>query len=223
MWKKWFEKLRALATRERLRKLGWYAALAALLTILGLASTAYRNGRMLKYDRNAPAGLTDEVALAAEAPLLTPAPLFALPSPTPEPTPEPMVFMWPVEGEIIGEYAPDGMVWSETLGQWQSHPGIDIAAAAGEAVAACAAGTVREAWEDPLWGDVIEIEHRQGYVSTYANLSTLNMVAPGDDVAAGQIIGAVGNTAACESEMPWHLHFALMRDGAPVDCQKLLR
>lgn len=223
MWKNIVEKLRALATRERLRKLGWYAALAALLTILGLASTAYRNGRMLKYDRNAPAGLTDEVALAAEAPLLTPASLFALPSPTPEPTPEPMVFMWPVEGEIIGEYAPDGMVWSETLGQWQSHPGIDIAAAAGEAVAACAAGTVREAWEDPLWGDVIEIEHRQGYVSTYANLSTLNMVALGDEVAAGQIIGAVGNTAACESEMPWHLHFALMRDGAPVDCQKLLR
>ena len=109
MWKNIVEKLRALATRERLRKLGWYAALAALLTILGLASTAYRNGRMLKYDRNAPAGLTDEVALAAEAPLLTPAPLFALPSPTPEPTPEPMVFMWPVEGEIIGEYAPDGM------------------------------------------------------------------------------------------------------------------
>ncbi len=225
MWKNIVEKLRALATRERLKKLSWYAALAALLTVLGLASTAYRNGRMLSYDRSAPAGLSEEMAIVADAPLatVTPQPLFALPSPTPVPTPEPVVFAWPVEGEIIGEYAPDGLVWSETLGQWQSHAGIDIAAAAGEAVAACAEGTVREAWEDPLWGDVIEIEHRQGYVSTYANLSTLNMVSPGDEVAAGQIIGAVGNTAACESGMPWHLHFALTRDGAPVDCQKLLR
>ena len=223
MWKDIMEKARALMTRGRLKKLGWYAALAVLLTMLGMASTAYRNGRMLKYDRNAPAGLSEEAALAAEAPLATPAPLFVLASPTPEPTPEPVAFIWPVEGEIIGAYSPEALLWSETLGQWQSHPGIDIAAAAGEAVAACAEGTVREAWEDPLWGDVIEIEHRQGYVSTYANLSTLNMVSPGDAVAAGQIIGAVGNTAACESEMPWHLHFALARDGAPVDCQKLLQ
>ena len=220
--------MRALLTRERLKKLGWYAALAALLTILGMASYAYRNGRMLKYDRNAPAGLQDDAPLAviaAEAPLAagTPQPLFILPSPTPEPTPEPVMFAWPVEGEIIGAYSPEALVWSETLGQWQSHPGIDIAAAAGEAVAACAEGTVKEAWEDPLWGNVIEIEHRLGYVSTYANLSTLNMVAPGDAVAAGQIIGAVGNTAGCESEMPWHLHFSLTRDGAPVDIQKLLR
>lgn len=222
MWQKWFEKMRALLTRERLKKLGWYSALAALLTVLGMASYAYRNGRMLKYDRNAPAGLQDDAPLAVIA-AGTPQPLFILPSPTPEPTPEPVMFVWPVEGEIIGDYAPEALVWSETLGQWQSHPGIDIAAAAGEAVAACADGTVKEAWEDPLWGDVIEIEHRQGYVSTYANLSTLNMVKPGEEVAAGQIIGAVGNTAGCESEMPWHLHFSLTRDGAPVDGQKLFQ
>ena len=147
--------------------------------------------------------------------------LFVLPTPSPEPTPEPVAFVWPLEGEIIGEYAPDALIWSETLGQWQTHPGIDIAAAVGEAVTACADGTVSAAWEDPLWGYVIEITQREGYVATYANLSTLNMVKVGDAVVAGQVIGAVGDTADCESDMPWHLHFALTQNGAPVDFQKL--
>ena len=199
-----------LHSREIRIRVGYYMGLALLLGLLGLGSHAWRMRGQSQGEVSPP----PRAAMAVGIPTLTPIPTA---------TPEPVLWTWPLEGEILAEYAPDTTVWSETLGQWQSHPGIDIAAAAGEAVAACAAGTVREAWEDPLWGDVIEIEHRQGYVSTYANLSTLNMVAPGDEVAAGQIIGAVGNTAACESEMPWHLHFALMRDGAPVDCQKLLR
>ena len=77
-------------------------------------------------------------------------------------------------------------MWSETLGQWQTHPAIDIAAEAGEAVCACAEGVVSDAWEDALWGKVIQIEHPEGYVSTYANLSTLKLVKVGDAVTAGR-------------------------------------
>ena len=39
--------------------------------------------------------------------------------------------------EILAEYAPDAPVWSETLGQWQTHPALDIAGSPGEAVYAC--------------------------------------------------------------------------------------
>lgn len=219
MWKNGYEKLRAWLTGARLVKLGWYGALAALLVILGTASYAYR----ARFDRMEPAQTADAPMAAMAAG--TPAPmeaLFTLPTPSPAPTPEPVAFVWPVEGEVIGDFVPDGLVWSETMEQWQSHPGIDIAAAAGEAVAACADGVVREAWEDPLWGCVIEIEHDQGYVSTYANLNTIRLVKPGDAVSAGQIIAAVGGTADCESAQPWHLHFELKRDGVPVDGQKLL-
>lgn len=212
----WFDRVKVWFTRERLARLGWYGALAALLVILGTASHAWRARRAA-----VPAPTAEPLAAMAAG---TPGPmeaLFTLPTPSPEPTPEPLTFTWPVAGEIVGEFAPEALVWSQTLDQWQTHPAIDIAAAAGEAVAACADGTVSEAWEDPLWGYVIEIAHPQGYVSTYANLNSINMVAVGDAVAAGQIIAAVGNSADCESEMPWHLHFALARDGAPVDAQKL--
>lgn len=224
MWKNANERLKFWLTRERIAKLGWYGALAALLVILGAASYAYRARNRLNYDVSMNPAHATESPLAVMA-VGTPEPLealFVLPTPSPEPTPEPLAFVWPVEGEIIGEYAPDALVRSETLGQWQNHTGIDIAAAAGEAVAACAEGTVSEAWEDPLWGYVIEIEHRDGYVSAYANLSSLNMVQPGDAVTSGQIIGAVGDTADCESALPWHLHFELRKDGVPADFQKLV-
>lgn len=203
-------------TRERAARLGWYAALAALLVALGSASYAYRN-------RGASGmGTGGETPLAAMA--VGTAEPFELPAPavTPEPTPEPLWFVWPVEGEIVGEYAPDALVWSRTLGQWQTHPAIDIAAAAGEAVAACADGVVADAYSDALWGNVIEIEHRDGYRSVYANLNTLNLVAPGDPVVAGQVISAVGRSAACESDMLWHLHFALTRDGVDVNFEDFM-
>ena len=214
MWKKWMEMTRAWLTRDRLKKLTWYGALALLLVLLGAGGQAYRNRR------TAPEVDVPQAAMAVGTPQPMEA-LFSLPTPSPEPTPEPVTFVWPLEGEIIGEYAPEELIWSETMNQWQSHPGIDIAAAAGEAVAACADGTVSAAWEDPLWGYVVEITHREGYVSTCANLSTLNMVKVGEEVAAGQVIGAVGDTADAESDMPWHLHFALTWNGAPVDFQKL--
>ena len=215
MWKKWYEAVRVWLTHERLRKMGWYGALALLLILLGAGSHAYRSRRI------APEIEVPQAAMVVGTPRPMEA-LFALPTPSLEPNPEPVSFSWPLEGEIIGEYAPEELIWSETLGQWQTYPGIDIAAAAGEAVTACADGTVSAAWDDPLWGCVIEIEHCEGYVSTYADLSTLNMVKAGDEVAAGQVIGAVGDTADCESDMPWHLHFALKQNGAPVDFQKLV-
>ena len=218
MWKNIIAGIRQRLTRETAKRLGWYGALAALLTILGTASAAYRD----KSGVDAGAGLPTPEPLAAMS-VGTPEPIPALfTAPTPEPTPEPLSFCWPLEGEVIGAFAPEALVWSETLGQWQSHPGIDIAASAGEAVVSCAEGTVTEAWDDPLWGYVIEIGHREGYVSTYANLGTLNLVQIGDAVAAGQIIAAVGSTADCESEMPWHLHFELTKDGMPLDASKLM-
>ena len=61
----------------------------------------------------------------------------------------------------MAEYAPDAPVWSETLGQWQTHPALDIAGSPGEAVYACREGVVSEAWSDRLWGNVVVIDRRR--------------------------------------------------------------
>lgn len=188
-------------------KVCWYAALAALLILLGSASNAYRS----------------RGAEIAPIPTPEPRPAAAMQAAvTPAPEPAPAVWMWPLDGEIIGEYAPDTTAWSATLGQWQTHPAVDIAGNPGEAVRACSDGTVADAWQDSLWGNVISIEHPDGCVSTYANLNTLNLVQPGQRVAAGDIISAVGKSATCESSMPWHLHFFVEKDGLPVDPRSLM-
>ena len=193
-------------SRELIAKAGQYAALAALLVLLGVASSAYRNRKEVP----APDPKPDNPSVQA----------FALP--TPAATPEPKLWVWPLEGQVIGEYAPSTPVWSETLGQWQTHPAIDISGDPGEAVRACADGTVSDAWKDPLWGNVIVIEHADGAVSTYAGLNTLNLVEPGQAVFAGDVISSVGSSAACEASLPSHLHFALSRDGVPVDFEALM-
>ena len=202
------------------RRLAWYAALALVLTALGLMSHGWRARSQTRREGEA---LQSESSLAAMAGAAS-EPVDALTNlPTPAPTPEPLSFQWPVPGEVIGEYAPEALTWSDTMGQWQTHPAIDIAAGAGESVCACAEGVVLDAWKDPLWGMVIQIDHGEGYVSTYANLSTLKLVKPGDAVEAGQTISAVGSSAACEAGLPWHLHFCLERDGKSVDFEKIVR
>ena len=192
-------------SRQNWARIGSYAALALLLCLLGAASYAYRNR-----DASQP---QPKAALAVRTPS---------PTATPEPTPEPIRWVWPLEGEIVGAYSPDTPVWSGTLGQWQTHPGLDIAGSPGEAVYACRDGIVADAWSDRLWGNVIVLEHEDGYSSVYAGLNTLKLVSVGDAVTTGQIISAVGDSAACEAEKAWHIHFELKQDGEPVDFRTLV-
>lgn len=195
---------RTFCTKEGLRKAGCYGALALLLVMLGVASYAYR-------ERGSRAREAQPRAVAA----------VQTPRPTPEPTPEPILWVWPLVGEVVGEYAPDEPVWSATLSQWQTHPALDIAGSPGEAVYACREGTVLDAWNDRLWGNVIVLSHPEGYQSTYAGVNTLKLVSPGDTVEAGQVISAVGQSAL-EADLSWHLHFELTRDGEPVDFAALV-
>ena len=190
-----------IKTRDGARTLLRYASVALVLAILGCASYALRQ-RIAKPD-------DDPLPRAAAA--------MRAPEASPAATPEPVIWVWPLEGEIVGAYSPDAPAWSRTLGQWQTHAGLDIAGSPGEAVYACRDGEVVDAWNDRLWGNVIVIDHEDGYRSTYAGLNTLKLVSPGDKVSAGDIISAVGDSAACEAELSYHLHFELTRDGAPVD------
>ena len=195
------KRLRCISlSRQSWARIGGYAALALLLCLLGAASYAYRNRSASQPQPKA--------ALAVRTPS---------PTATPEPTPEPVRWAWPLAGEVVGEYAPDAPVWSGTLMQWQTHPALDIAGSPGEAVYACREGTVADAYSDRLWGNVIVIDHGDGWRSTCRGLNTLKLVEIGQSVAAGDVISAVGPSVPCEAELGPHIHFELTRDGQPVD------
>ena len=88
-----------------------------------------------------------------------------------------------------------------------NHLGIDLAGNEGEGVYAADAGVIVYAgWNDYGYGNMIMIDHGNGFQSLYAHLSALN-VGCGQSVGQGEGIGAVGSTG--RSSGP-HLHFELM-------------
>lgn len=126
-------------------------------------------------------------------------------------------YVWPVIGNVELDYSMDALVYNETMGDWRTHDGIDIAAPAGEYVRAAAQGTVVEVYEDVLYGTTVVMDHGGGLVSYYANLMAEPVVKVGDELLAGDVIGGVGDTALCETSQPPHLHFAMSLNDESVD------
>jgi len=95
----------------------------------------------------------------------------------------------------------------------EPHPGIDIAVPVGSMVRAAGGGTVAESGQDPEYGWFVLLQHPDGYQSMYGHLSR-RLVAQGDSVRAGQVIGLTGNSG--RSSAP-HLHFEIRRQGTSLD------
>ena len=129
----------------------------------------------------------------------------------------PQLIVEPLKGEVLMAFSVDQLVYSPTLADWRTHDGVDISAKPGATVLAATAGTVASVEDHPLMGTTVVIDHQGGYTTTYSNLQSKPTVEPGDLVTAGQIIGAVGRTAAAESAQGPHLHFSVTRDGEAVD------
>ncbi len=130
---------------------------------------------------------------------------------------KPLEFMYPVEGEIIKEFATEKLVFSETLQEWIVHNGIDIKADRTTVVKAIEEGTVIAIKNDPRYGLTVVVEHRDGYKSIYSNLLTAEFVTEGDVVAKGQTLGTIGNSAIFEIADEPHLHFELLKNEERLD------
>ena len=154
---------------------------------------------------------------AKPTPAPTPAPTPpATPAPTPA-APAASVFTWPVKGQVVADYSLEVLAYDETMGDWRTHSGIDIAAPVGTQVLAVSAGTVASVEQDDLMGTTVVIAHAGGVESIYANLAAVPTVEAGDQVSIGAVIGAVGTTAVAESARAPHLHFEMREDGESVD------
>ena len=93
------------------------------------------------------------------------------------------------------------------------HTGIDIATAYGTPVHAVAEGMVTFAGVRRGYGNVVEIDHGNGYMTRYAHNSKLE-VHPGQHVQVGEVIAKAGSTG--RSTGP-HVHFEVWYDGRVVN------
>jgi len=93
------------------------------------------------------------------------------------------------------------------------HKGVDFAGRAGADVVAVASGVVIWSGDRYGYGEMVEINHGNGYVTRYAHNSA-NQVIVGDTVKRGEVIALIGSTGRATGP---NLHFEVLRDGRVVD------
>lgn len=125
----------------------------------------------------------------------------------------------PAEGILGKEHDPTVQVFSNTLGEWRVHLGIDIMTEASAPVYAAAKGKIKQISDDPLWGKCIWIEHDGDAVSIYRGLddTLADGIEVGAKVSEGTLIGAVGEGGVLELAEEPHLHFEMKVGGTDVD------
>ena len=125
--------------------------------------------------------------------------------------------VWPIRGNVTAAFSRDTLTYSQTMEDWRTHEGLDIAANMGDLVSATEEGTVTAVYEDDFLGTVVVVSHSGDLATLYGNLMESTAVAVGDTVSAGQTLGQVGTTALLEAAEPAHLHFEVFSQGEPVD------
>ena len=93
------------------------------------------------------------------------------------------------------------------------HKGVDFAGREGAKVVAVASGVVIWTGDRSGYGQMVEVNHGNGYVTRYAHNSE-SLVALGDTVKRGQEIALMGETGRATGP---NLHFELLRNGRVVD------
>jgi murein DD-endopeptidase MepM/ murein hydrolase activator NlpD len=95
----------------------------------------------------------------------------------------------------------------------KNHEGHDFSAKVGTEVYSTASGTVKASRYLGSFGNYIELDHGNGFVTTYGHLSK-RLVKKGDIIERGEIIGKVGNTG--RSTAP-HLHYEIKYKNKKLD------
>lgn len=112
-----------------------------------------------------------------------------------------------------------GMRYHPILGYTRPHTGVDFAAPIGTPIFAAGNGTITQAGWSSGYGRRIEIQHANGYVTTYNHLSGFARgVVDGARVRQGQVIGYLGQTGLATGP---HLHYEVLVNGHFVDPMKV--
>ena len=157
------------------------------------------------------------------------------PDPTPEPPaaeaeeppPPPAVsfvpfdegsrMLWPVHGDIAMRFSMDSLIYDPTLDQFRTNDDLRISAEGGAHVQSGAGGRVLAVGRNIIRGNYVKIDHGNGWVATYGQLSDNKLVSVGDVVQAGQLLGTVGAPSLFGTMHGYHINLRVTRDDVAVD------
>lgn len=118
---------------------------------------------------------------------------------------------WPIDGRISSSF---GERVHPVSKKPAFHSGIDLAAAKGTPVMSASAGVVTRAEFSLGYGNLVDVDHGNGFVTRYSQLDTIG-VDVGEAVSNGQTVGTVGMSGR-DATGP-HLHFEVLKDGKATD------
>ena len=104
-------------------------------------------------------------------------------------------------------------------GKAATHRGVDFAGKSGSEVIAVADGVVTWSSSRYGYGELVEINHGNGYATRYAHNSE-NLVSVGDEVRKGQTVALMGETGRATGP---NLHFEVLKNGRRVNPVKFIR
>ena len=121
-----------------------------------------------------------------------------------------MPSIWPAKGVISSTF---GARQDPVYGGGAFHEGLDIANDTGTTIVATAAGTVTYAAYAGGYGNLIEIDHGNGFITKYGHNSAL-LVQAGMTVKKGQSIALMGSTGKSTGS---HVHYEVRVNGVATD------
>jgi septal ring factor EnvC (AmiA/AmiB activator) len=124
-------------------------------------------------------------------------------------------FLWPAKGKVVSFF---GRQKHPTFDTYINKKGIEIEAREGSPIRSVSAGKVVYADWLKGYGLVVIVDHTNGFYSLYAHASKL-LVAEGNAVTMGQMIGHTGETGVTEEDT---LYFELRKGTTPIDPLKWL-
>ncbi len=130
-------------------------------------------------------------------------------------------FTLPCDGEISKEYSATELVYSATYGDMRLHTGLDIACEKGADVWSMSDGKVLSVEESAAFGTVVAISYENAVIIKYCGLENAT-VAEGDVIAAGEVIGEVGEVPSeCADQS--HIHIEASKNGKSISPKELLK
>ncbi len=133
-----------------------------------------------------------------------------------KPTVEEVVFIMPVNGEVLRHYSEEP-VFNGTLNMFTAHLAMDFSAAEGSEVYAVYDGKVESVTANNLMGTKIVIDHGDGLKSIYYSLEDGDEVTVGQQVKKGDVIAHVSTTYLEELADGAHLHFEVEENGERIN------
>lgn len=129
-------------------------------------------------------------------------------------------FILPHDGEIIRPYSPEVPLYSETMNDWRTHSGIDIAVKEGDEAVSVGKGKVSKVLVDSSYGYTVEVDYGS-FTARYCGLKQGEAAGIGQSLEKGDSVGVI-DAVPCEANSGPHLHFEIIKEGIEVDPIKAL-